>query len=107
MFPQHRRLEIGWTWYDPAFWRTGLNRECKLLLLTYAFETLKAIRVQFLTDENNHRSRTAISGIGATMEGIMRNERIRSNGAYRNTVVFSIIDTEWEQAKALLTKPRS
>ena len=102
IFPEHRKLEIGWTWYDPAYWRTGYNRECKLLLLTYCFETLKTIRVQLVTDENNHRSRTAILGIGATFEGILRNERIRGNGAYRNTAMYSIIESEWNEVKDLL-----
>ena len=99
IFPEHRKLEIGWTWYDPAYWRTGYNRECKLLLLTYCFETLKTVRVQFQTDENNLRSRTAILGIGATFEGIMRKERIRANGAFRNTCMFSIIDEDWYGVK--------
>ncbi len=102
MFPEHRKLEIGWTWYSPEYWRTGHNRECKLLLLTHCFEKLKTIRVQLVTDENNHRSRTAIIGIGATFEGILRNERIRANGAYRNTAMYSIIDNEWPEVKALL-----
>ena len=99
IYPEHRRLEIGWTWYDPAYWRTGYNRECKLLLLAHCFETLKTIRVQLVTDENNHRSRTAILGIGAAFEGILRNERIRANGAYRNTAMYSIIEKEWEGVK--------
>lgn len=102
IFPEHRRLEIGWTWYDPAYWRTGYNRECKLLLLAHCFETLKTIRVQLVTDENNHRSRIAILGIGAVFEGILRNERIRANGAYRNTAMYSIIDKEWNDVKAKL-----
>jgi RimJ/RimL family protein N-acetyltransferase len=104
IFPEHRKLEIGWTWYDPAYWRTGYNRECKLLLLTYCFETLNAVRVQLQTDENNLRSRTAILGIGATFEGMLRKERIRANGAARNTVMYSIIDDEWGRVKAMLTE---
>lgn len=103
IFPEHLKLEIGWTWYDPAYWRTGYNRECKLLLLTYCFETLKTVRVQLQTDENNQRSRTAILGIGASFEGILRKERIRANGAFRNTAMYSIIDDEWPQVKAQLT----
>ncbi len=106
-YPEFRKLEIGWTWYDPAYWRTGYNRECKLLLLTYCFETLKTIRVQLLTDENNHRSRTAILGIGATLEGIHRNERIRANGAYRNSAMYSIIESEWPEVKKKLANPKS
>jgi RimJ/RimL family protein N-acetyltransferase len=110
IFPEHRKLEIGWTWYDPAYWRTGHNRECKLLLLTYCFEALNTVRVQLQTDENNERSRTAILGIGATFEGTMRKERIRANGAYRNTAIYSIIDDEWAEVKAKLQaslKPRT
>lgn len=103
IFPAHRKLEIGWTWYDPAYWRTGYNRECKLLLLTYAFEQLKTVRVQLQTDANNRRSRTAIEGIGAVLEGLMRKERIRSNGEYRTTAMYSIIDDEWPAVKKMLT----
>ena len=99
IFQEHRKLEIGWTWYDPAYWRTGYNRECKLLLLTYCFEQLKTARVQLQTDENNHRSRTAILGIGASFEGILRKERIRANGGFRNTAMYSIIDDEWPEVK--------
>ena len=99
IYPEHRKLEIGWTWYDPAYWRTGYNRECKLLLLSYCFDVLKTVRVQFVTDENNLRSRAAITGTGAIFEGILRNERIRWNGAYRNTVMYSIIEEEWPAVK--------
>ena len=102
MYPEYRKLEIGWTWYAPGYWRTGYNRECKLLMLTYCFEVLGTIRVQLVTDENNERSRTAIQGIGATFEGILRNERIRANGAYRNTAMYSIIEAEWPMVKAAL-----
>lgn len=104
IFPEYRKLEIGWTWYDPAYWRTGYNRECKLLLLTHCFETLKAIRVQLLTDEKNTRSRNAIEGIGARLEGIHRNERIRANGTYRNSAMYSIVDSEWNDVKRSLSE---
>ena len=104
IFFEHRKLEIGWTWYSPKYWRTGYNRECKLLLLTHCFETLKFKRVQFQTDENNMRSRTAILGIGAKQEGILRNDRIKSDGTQRNSVMFSIIDTEWNDCKVVLKK---
>lgn len=103
IYPEHRKLEIGWTWNDPAYWRTGYNRECKLLLLTHAFEVLKAIRVQLQTDVNNSRSKNAIEGIGAQFEGILRNDRVRANGAYRNTAVYSIIEAEWPEVKTMLT----
>lgn len=102
IFSEHRKMEIGWTWYDPAYWRTGYNRECKLLLLTYAFETKKAVRVQLQTDATNLRSRTAIEGIGATFEGLLRKERIRANGVFRTTAMFSIIDDEWPAVKEML-----
>jgi len=102
IFPEHRKLEIGWTWYAPEYWRTGYNRECKLLLLSYCFETLRAVRVQLQTDATNLRSRTAITGIGATFEGIMRKERIRANGVFRNTAMYSIIDEEWDTVQSML-----
>lgn len=95
IMPEHRKLEIGCTWLEPAYWRTGYNRECKLLLLSYCFDALKTIRVQFATDDNNHRSRAAILGIGATFEGILRNERMWPDGSYRNTVMYSIVEHEW------------
>ncbi len=104
IFPQHRKLEIGWTWYAPAYWGTGYNTECKLLLLTYCFETLKTVRVQLVTDENNLRSRAAIQKIGAKLEGIQRKERIKSDGNFRNTAMFSIIDDEWGLVKEELIK---
>lgn len=103
IFPEHKKLEIGWTWYAPHYWRTGYNRECKLLLLTYCFEVLKTVRVQLQTDETNQRSRTAIEGIGARFEGILRKERIRVNGTYRNTAMYSILDEEWPGVKEMLT----
>ena len=102
MLQVHKKLEIGSTWYDPAFWRTGYNRETKLLLMTFAFETMQAGRVQLQTDENNHRSRAAILGIGATFEGIIRHDRIKDNGDYRNTAMYSVISTEWDEVKAAL-----
>lgn len=102
IFPEHRKLEIGWTWYLPAYWGKWHNLECKLLLLTYAFETLQCVRVQLKTWDKNMRSRTAILKTGAQFEGILRNERIRYDGIVRNTAVFSIVDTEWEAVKAEL-----
>ena len=102
--PQHRKLEIGWTWYDPEYWATGYNTECKYLLLQHCFETLKAIRVQLLTSEQNLRSRAAIQKIGGKFEGILRKERLRLNGSVRNSAIFSIIDDEWDEAKMMLEK---
>ncbi len=104
IFPQHRKVEIGWTWYDPAYWGSGYNTECKLLLLTYCFEVLKTVRVQLVTDENNLRSRGAIQKIGGKFEGVHRKERIKSDGNFRNTAMFSITDDEWEGVKDGLIK---
>lgn len=97
--PQHRKLEIGWTWLHSRYWGTGINTACKLLLLTYAFEVLKVVRVQIKTDENNIRSQKAIEKTGAKKEGVLRNDMIRDNGTARNSVYYSIIDDEWPDAK--------
>jgi RimJ/RimL family protein N-acetyltransferase len=97
--PENKKLEIGWTWYQPEYWRTGVNRESKLLMLTYCFDTLKLKRVQFQTDELNMVSRNALLGIGATFEGMLRHERLRPDGTCRNTAMFSVIDTEWNDVK--------
>jgi RimJ/RimL family protein N-acetyltransferase len=102
IFAEHKKLEIGWTWYHPKYWGAGYNTECKLLLLTYCFETLKAVRVQLVAGETNVRSRMAILKIGATYEGTMRKERVRPDGNYRNTVMYSIIDEEWVDRKQKL-----
>ena len=102
IYPENRKLEIGWTWLHPDYWRSGHNRECKLLLLTYCFETLNTLRVQFQANEQNKRSCNAIVGIGAQFEGIIRNDRIRENGQLRNTALFSIIDSEWKDIKKKL-----
>ena len=100
---ENKKLEIGWTWLHPDYWAKPVNIECKLLLLSFCFEVLKAIRVQLKTDENNIRSRKAIQKIGAQFEGILRQDRIRENGTIRSTAYFSIIDTEWEGVKTNLT----
>ena len=98
----HRKLEIGWTWLHPDYWATEINLECKLQLLTFCFEQLKAVRVWLRTDENNIRSRKAIAKIGGTFEGIFRHDWIRDNGTLRNTVYFSILATEWTKKKIQL-----
>lgn len=102
--PAHKKLEIGWTWLHPDYWGTSINIECKLLMLTYCFEELKAKRVQLKTDENNIRSRKAIEKIGGQFEGILRNDMIRDNGTSRNSAYYSIIDSEWEKTKFNLMK---
>jgi RimJ/RimL family protein N-acetyltransferase len=102
--PEHRRLEIGWTWVASAYQRTGLNREAKLLQLTHAFEVLGANRVEFKTHSRNERSRTALAGIGATFEGVFRQHTIMPDGSLRDSAYFSIISPEWPAVKAALVE---
>jgi N-acetyltransferase len=98
----NRRAEIGWTWITPSFQRTAVNTEAKLLMLTHAFEIWKCIRVELKTDALNQKSRNAIMRLGATEEGIFRQHVICDTGRFRDSVYFSIIDTEWESVKANL-----
>jgi N-acetyltransferase len=98
----HRRLEIGWTWYATAYQRTAANTEAKLLLLGHAFDALGAHRVELKTDALNEKSRNAILRIGATQEGIFRRHIITASGRVRDTVYFSILDSEWPAVKARL-----
>lgn len=94
-----RGLEVGGTWYGLDFQRTIVNTECKYLLLTHAFEVLKCIRVQIKTDARNVRSQKAIERLGANREGVLRNHMILPDGRYRDSVYYSIIDTEWGEVK--------
>ncbi|MCK8783192.1 GNAT family N-acetyltransferase [Roseomonas sp. NAR14] len=98
----NRKLEIGGTWLSASRQRTGANTEAKFLMLRHAFETLGCIRVQLTTDVLNERSRRAILRLGATQEGVLRNERIMPDGRRRDSVRFSIIDTEWPRVRATL-----
>jgi RimJ/RimL family protein N-acetyltransferase len=98
----HRRVEIGSTWYRKSVQRTALNSQCKLMLLTHAFETLDCIAVEFRTHAFNHQSRTAIERLGAKLDGVLRNHQIASNGTLRDTYVYSIIASEWPTVKAHL-----
>ncbi len=100
--PNHRRLEIGWTWVMPQYQRTGANRDAKRLLLTHAFEHLGMHRVELKTDRLNEKSRAAIARLGAVEEGIFRKHVITDTGRIRDTVYFSIIDSEWPAIKANL-----
>lgn len=93
--PEHRGLEIGGTWYAPEHQRTGVNTECKRLLLGHAFETLGCVRVQLKTDLRNERSQRAIERIGATREGVLRDHIIMPDGYLRSTVMYSITAPEW------------
>jgi RimJ/RimL family protein N-acetyltransferase len=100
----HRRLEIGWTWITPSHQRTAANTEAKFLLLSHAFEVLGAMRVEFKTDALNEKSRNALLGIGAVQEGIFRRHVLMDTGRVRDTVYFSIIDSEWPAVKENLKK---
>lgn len=102
IMPKDRGLEIGGTWYGTEFQRTPVNTECKYLLLEHAFETLGCIRVQLKTDLRNGRSQKAIERIGAVKEGVLRNHMILPDGYYRHSVFYSILDTEWPDAKKRL-----
>jgi RimJ/RimL family protein N-acetyltransferase len=99
----NRRVEIGSTWYAKRVQRTPLNTQCKLMLLTHAFEKLDCIAVEFRTHFFNHQSRRGIERLGAKQDGILRNHSISPNGTLRDTVVFSIIASDWPTAKAHLT----
>jgi len=95
----NRRVEIGHTWYAKRVQRTPLNTECKLMLLTHAFEKLDCIAVEFRTHWFNHASRTAIARLGAKQDGVLRNHQVDRDGVKRDTVVFSILDSEWPAVK--------
>jgi RimJ/RimL family protein N-acetyltransferase len=107
----NRRLEIGATWYRKAVQRTALNTECKLMLLTHAFETKDCVAVEFRTHSFNHGSRRGIERLGAKLDGVLRNNRIMPNGTLRDTCVYSIIASEWPTVRAhlqfQLARPRT
>ena len=101
------RIEIGWTWIGNQFQRTGLNRNNKLLMMTYVFETLAVERLEFKSDARNTASRKAMEGIGAQYEGLLRSHTIMSDGFRRGTVYYSILKEEWPTVKRnLLEKIR-
>lgn len=108
--PRHRRLEIGHTWYAKRVQRTGVNTECKLLLLGHAFEALGCIAVEFRTSWFNRASQRAIERLGARRDGVLRNHMILPDGTYRDTVVYSVLDSEWPAVRRhlrfLLATPR-
>jgi RimJ/RimL family protein N-acetyltransferase len=104
--PEHRRLEIGWTWVAAPWQRSGANREAKLLQLTHAFEVLDANRVEFKTDSLNVKSRAALLGIGATYEGIFRNHMVMPDGRLRHSAYFSVTRDDWPAVKAHLQRLR-
>lgn len=96
----NRHVEIGHTWIAPSAQRTGLNTEAKLLLLGHAFAACDAIAVEFRTHWHNRQSRAAIARLGAKQDGVLRNHSINANGSLRDTVVFSILPTEWPAVRA-------
>jgi N-acetyltransferase len=100
--PEHKRLEIGWTWIGLAHQRTGANREAKLLQMTHAFETLGANRVEFKTDSLNVKANPGLLGIGATYEGTFRNHMVMPGGRLRHSTWYSVIADEWPAVKAEL-----
>ena len=102
IFPEHQKLEIGWTWIISDYWGTCVNPECKFLLLQFCFEVLKASRVQLKTDVLNLRSRKAIEEIGATFECVSRKDKIKDDGVPRSAAYYSIIDDEWDRVKSNL-----
>lgn len=103
------RVEIGSTWYRRSAWRSGLNTQCKLLMLTHAFEVMDCIAVEFRTHAFNRQSRTAIERLGAKLDGVLRNHQVIRNGTLRDTYVYSIIAGEWPTVKThlqfLTTRP--
>ena len=99
----NRRVEIGSTWYRARVQRSALNSECKLLLLTHAFETLRCIAVEFRTSSFNLRSRRAIERLGAKLDGVLRSHQFHADGSLRDTYVYSIVAAEWPAVRANLT----
>jgi len=101
---QHRNLSIGYTWYAKSAQRTAINTECKFMLLQYAFEELKCISVQWHIHHRNIASQKAVERLGAIKEGVLRNHKIMSDGSYRHTHCYSMLDTEWPKSKETLIK---
>jgi N-acetyltransferase len=99
VFPNDRKCAIGYTWLAKSAQRTPVNTEAKLLLFTYAFETWKCVRVELITDVRNEQSRAAILRLGAKQEGILRKHIMLPSGRIRDSVVFSILDTEWPEVE--------
>ena len=97
--PEHRGLEIGWTWLAPAHWQAGANVEAKLLMLEHAFERLGCLRVEFKTDARNERSRAALAALPAQFEGIFRKHMLVRGDERRDSAYYSIIDDEWPEVR--------
>ena len=104
ILPTSKRLEIGYTWYAKSYWRTHVNTTSKLMLLTYIFETLEYQTVGWRTDIGNDRSQQAIQRLGAKKDGVIRGNRVRRDGIISDTVMYSLIKSEWPPVKLALTK---
>ncbi len=102
--PEHRTVEIGWTWLHPDAWGTGVNVEAKLLMLRHAFEVWGCRRVELKTDALNERSRSALEALGATFEGVHRKHMLVRGGENRDTAWYAITDDEWPGARARLMR---
>lgn len=102
--PEHRGLEIGYTWLHPSAWCTGTNAEVKLLQFTHAFESLGCLRVELKTNRHNERSRRAMEALPAQFEGIFRHHMVQLDGGLRDSAYYSVIDTEWPTVKANLER---
>lgn len=98
----NKRLEIGSTWYRASVQRTAINTECKLMLLTHAFDVLNCIAVEFRTHVMNHQSRRAIERLGAKLDGVLRSHMVMPNGSLRDTAVYSVTAAEWPAVRANL-----
>ena len=96
-----RVVEVGWTWFNPSVWRTGVNVETKLLMFTHAFEPLGCVRVELKTDARNERSRAALAALPASFEGVFRNHMVMPYGL-RDSAYYSVIDDEWPEVRAAL-----
>ncbi len=97
-------VEVGWTWFNPRVWRSGVNVETKLLQMSHAFETLGCVRVELKTDARNERSRGAMAALPAQFEGVMRKHMIIPEVGQRDSAYFSVIDSEWPQVRANLER---
>ena len=102
ILPNSKRLEIGYTWYAKSYWRTHVNTTCKLILLTYIFETLNYQTAGWRTDIDNHRSQQAIERLGAKKDGVIRGNRVRRDGVISDTVMYSMSKDEWPKHKTKL-----
>lgn len=102
--PEHRSLEIGWTWLHPDAWGTGVNVEAKLLMLEHAFERMGCLRVELKTDAGNERSRGAMAALPAQFEGVHRKHMLVRGGVRRDSAWYSVLDEEWPEVRANLLR---